>query len=172
MKLLILDKDGTLTSPKCGRFVDAPWHQNLAFPNIQSVLSRYRSEGWQMAIASNQGGVEAGHKSLEQAFLEFRFALELFPFIREAFFCPDFAGQDCWRVWGDCKDSSRILYGCGWTTSGDKLAPFRKPDPGMLQLIADIHCPSQILYVGDRAEDEAAAIAAAVPFAWAKDFWG
>jgi len=171
MKLLLLDKDGTLTKPTTGEFVDAPWHQQTACLNVLPTLYRYRTEGWQMAICSNQGGVEAGHKSLEQTFLEFRYCLELFPMIKEAFFCPDFEGRDCWQVWDDCKPENRILYGNGWTSRGIKLASFRKPDPGMLQLACDIHVPDEVLYVGDRPEDEQAALAAGIPFMDAEEWW-
>jgi D-glycero-D-manno-heptose 1,7-bisphosphate phosphatase len=169
-KLLLLDKDGTLVHPTHGKFVDAPWHQ-APIPGVAAALDRYQAEGWKLCIISNQGGVAAGHKSLDSCILEMRYCLELFPQIREAFFCPDFEGKDCWRVWGDCKEPHRILYGDGWTMSGDKLAPFRKPEPGMLQLAMDIHSPGQTLYIGDRPEDEAAAAAAGVPFDFAADFF-
>lgn len=169
MKLLLIDKDGTLVHATHGTFVDAPWHQ-APIAGVSAKLDRYVAQGWKIAIISNQGGIAAGHKTLESAFLEFRFALELFPQVSEAYFCPDFEGRDCWRVWGDCKGEHRILYGNGWTSIGYKLAPFRKPDPGMLQLASDVHAPEQTLYVGDRPEDEGAASAANIEFLWAHDF--
>lgn len=166
MKLLLLDKDGTLTKATTGEFVDAPWHQEPACLSVLTTLSRYRSQGWMMAICSNQGGIEKGHKSLERAFLEFRFCLELFPMIREAYFCPDFAGIECWRVWDDCKEPHRICYKYPHFASG-----FRKPSPGMLQLAIDVHSPDEVMYVGDRPEDEGAAGAAGISFMWAEEWW-
>lgn len=169
-KLLILDKDGTIINPNSGKFVDAPWHQ-LPIPYVYEQLTDMKKADWTIAIASNQAGIAAGHKSLDQTFLEFRYCLELFPMIDSAFFCPDFQGLDCWRVWGDCKPDHRILYGNGWTSTGQKLAPFRKPDPGMLQLIQDIYPADQVVFAGDRPEDAQAAAALDIPFHLAHTFW-
>lgn len=55
-KLLILDKDGTLTRPKSGgTFVQHPEDQELIL-GVAETLRRYEDDGWSMAIASNQGG--------------------------------------------------------------------------------------------------------------------
>lgn len=169
MKLLLLDKDGTLVAPVSGaKFVQSPWDQ-AAISGVEGAIARYVSEGWTPVIVSNQGGVKAGFKSLESCILEMQFCLELFPAILEAYFCPD-GGMDCWRAWGNCSEEHRILYGNGWTSGGYKLASFRKPGPGMLQLAIDIHAPDQVIYVGDRPEDQAAAQAAGLSFMWA-DEW-
>lgn len=56
MKLLILDKDGTLVCPKSGNtFVQNPEDQML-LPGVQEIIARYAADGWMMAIVSNQGG--------------------------------------------------------------------------------------------------------------------
>ena len=93
-----------------------------------------------------------------------RFALELFPKLAEAYFCPDFEGQACWRVWGDCSEPHRIKYdSSSWVTDDLGLTGgFRKPNPGMLKLAIDIHNASEVLFVGDRPEDEGAADAASL----------
>jgi len=53
----------------------------------------------------------------------------------------------------------------------DLYGNFRKPLPGMLNFAKNYYgVPDQILMVGDRPEDEQAAIAANVPFMWA-DTW-
>ena len=164
MKLLLVDKDGTLVVTKSGeRFVQTPWDQQ-PIDGVSDLLASAKIAGWAIAIVSNQGGVGAGHKTLEETILEMRFCLELFPQISEAFFCPDYQGQDCYRCWGSCGRDKRILYGNGWTDSGIKLAPFRKPEPGMLQLALYIHTPSVAKYVGDRPEYAAAAAAIGLPF--------
>jgi histidinol phosphatase-like enzyme len=55
-KLLILDKDGTLTRPKSGpTWVQHPEDQEL-IPGVAETLQRYRDDGWGMAIVTNQGG--------------------------------------------------------------------------------------------------------------------
>ncbi len=107
-KLLLLDKDGTLISPKSGaKFVGDPWDQ-LPLPNVSDRLRKYATEDWKMAITSNQGGVGVGHKSLENCILEMKFCLELFPEIVEAYFCPDFEGSGCWRVWENVPGKSKL----------------------------------------------------------------
>lgn len=175
MKLLLIDKDGTLIETVSGeKFVNQPWDQK-ALPGVVAALDRYRTEGWEIVIISNQGGIAAGHKSLESAIAEMQFCLELFPQIKEAYFCPDFQGDECWRVWGDCSEEHRICY---TSESFEVFAlgisgEFRKPNAGMLQLAIDHHLSDddEVLYVGDRAEDEQAATATSVRFAWAKDFF-
>lgn len=168
MKLLLLDKDGTLIQPKSGaKFVSKSWDQ-AALPGVIETLDRYVAEGWLPVIISNQGGVAAGHKSLESVIDEMRFCLELFPAIKEAYFCPDFEGSICWRVWREdaieYKPESFDVYELG--ISGE----FRKPNAGMLKLAIHIENADQALMIGDRDEDEAAAITASVPFQWAADF--
>ncbi|MEG4915738.1 HAD-IIIA family hydrolase [Microcoleus sp. B7-D4] len=173
MNLLLLDKDGTLIFPKSGaKFVGDPWDQE-PLPRIAETLKKYAADGWEMAIISNQGGVAAGHKSLENCILEMKFALHLFPQIKEAYFCPDFEGKECWRTWGDCGKDSRILYNQNsWETTDLQIdGKFRKPNAGMLLLTASFYNFDEILYVGDRPEDEGAALAANISFKWASDFF-
>lgn len=175
MNLLLLDKDGSLVSPcsSANKFVTDPWDQQ-PLPNVADRLTKYASNGWKMTIISNQGGIKAGHKSLENCILEMKFALQLFPQIEEAYFCPDFdGGAECWRIWGDCQEDERILY--------NKNSPevcyleienqLRKPNSGMLKLAASFYNFDEILYVGDRPEDEGAASAANIPFQWAAEFF-
>ena len=77
MKLLVLDKDGTLTRTKSGHtFVQHPEDQVL-IDGVVEAIAAYTADGWTMAIASNQGGVAAGHKTLEEAIAEMQYAMEL-----------------------------------------------------------------------------------------------
>ncbi|MEG5045955.1 polynucleotide kinase [Microcoleus sp. B4-C1] len=173
MNLLLLDKDGTLISPKSGaKFVSDPWDQ-APLPGVSATLKRYAADGWNMAICSNQGGVASNHKSLANCILEMKFCLQLFSEIKEAYFCPDFEGNECWRVWGDCGEECQILYNQNsWETMELQIAgQFRKPSPGMLSLAASFYNFEEILYVGDRPEDEGAALAANISFKWASDFF-
>lgn len=156
MKLLLLDKDGTLVTPKSGEtFVQQPWDQE-PLPGAKEAVSHYHQQGWKMAIISNQGGVEKGHKSLDNCILEMRFCLELFPEIEEAYFCPDFAGINCYRVWRD----DLIHYDADSYISWEYnlRGQFRKPNPGMIQLAQRLHVPDETWMVGDRSEDEEAAV--------------
>jgi D-glycero-D-manno-heptose 1,7-bisphosphate phosphatase len=112
--------------------------------------------------------VAAGHKSLSDTIAEMRFALELFPQIKEAYLCPDFEGRVCWRVWQEdlieYKPDSYTVWELGLA------GHFRKPAPGMLKLAMHIHGADEALMIGDRPRDQGAASAAGVPFMWAKDF--
>jgi len=168
-KLLLLDKDGTLIIPKKigEKFVQQPWDQ-VPLPGVREAIAHYCRQGWQMAIISNQGGVAAGHKSLEKCILEMRYCLELFPEIEEAYFCPDFDGMNCYRVWTD----DLIHYDADnhITWELQIRGQFRKPSPGMLLLAKHIHAADECWMVGDRPEDEGAAEAAGVNY-MAADIW-
>jgi len=67
MKLAILDKDGTIVQPKSGnKFVQNPTDQIL-IDGVVDGCKRLIDAGYVLAIASNQGGVSAGFKTLDQA---------------------------------------------------------------------------------------------------------
>ena len=177
MKLLILDKDGTLVKPKSGgEFVQHPEDQEL-LPGVAEAIACYAADGWSMAIASNQGGVAAGYKTLEASIAEMKFCLNLLPQIADSVFCPD-DGRTlilCDRL--DWLDISKH-----W----EHLGGFRKPDPGMLRYhimtriatLADIRAgyPQEsgysALMVGDRLEDAHAAQNAGVAFMDAEEWRG
>lgn len=166
-KLLILDKDGTLTRPRSGgKFVQHPNDQDL-LPNVSETLSKYAANGWAMAIASNQGGIASGYKTLEDAIVEMKYCLGLLPMIDCAIFAPYYHGCIAWRVWNDGLRLPDEVY---------TVAEARKPGAGMLHLAAsncDVILDDAVM-VGDRLEDAGAAAAAGVEFRWAKDLfdWG
>lgn len=167
MKLLILDKDGTLTTPKSGaKFVQHPEDQAL-LPGVLGALEKYAAEGWAMAIASNQGGVAAGHKSLEQAIEEMQYCQELLPHTIgfRFYFCPDFEGKKVYA--GDW----RGFEPAEWPL--EDQVNYRKPNGGMLELAmmeTRESSKAETLFVGDLPEDEQAAANAGVRFMWA-DEW-
>lgn len=75
MKICILDKDGTLTTPKSGhQFVQCPDDQVL-LPGVAEAIAQLKSEGFVLAIASNQGGVAAGKKTFEFALDELKLSI-------------------------------------------------------------------------------------------------
>jgi D-glycero-D-manno-heptose 1,7-bisphosphate phosphatase len=130
MKLLILDKDGTLTRPVSGStFVQHPEDQKL-LPGVAETIARYRDEGWTMAIASNQGGVAAGLKTIEEAKCEMMYCMKLLPDIELGLFCPDngetiYHGGRYHSVIYPAKELS--IYEI------DGLSNCRKPNPGMIE---------------------------------------
>ena len=164
MKLLILDLDGTIRKPKPGKgFIDKPDDQepiDRAFPAIK----RYQKNGWEIYGCTNQGGVVAGFKSLEDCLDEQYKTLTLFPQMKAVYLCPD-KGSTCWRVdaW------NRQKY-------GRSKYSYRKPGIGMLKAIVEDfqenggEKPEKILMVGDMETDKQAAIAANIGFMWA-DRW-
>lgn len=166
-KILLLDKDGTLVVPASGaKFVNIPTDQK-PMDGVNNAIDYYLKNDWNLMIISNQGGVAAGHKSLEEAIAEMRFAMDLFPGIEQAYFCPcdpKSEGDHCWYVGNDWEMKIDWKISALGYSSG-----FRKPHPGMLQL-AIAGSVDEVLYVGDRPEDEQAAAAANVPFMWA-DQW-
>jgi D-glycero-D-manno-heptose 1,7-bisphosphate phosphatase len=172
--LLILDKDWTLIKPvKEGVFPETPWDQKPIDNDMVFAIAHLKNIGFEIVVASNQAGVEAGHKTLEEVFLEMRFLKEMFPEISDIYFCPDFSGRTCWRCWDTCKDDYRIIYTVDNPFINPGIRSFRKPEPGMLQLALDLHEQvdgAPIIYVGDRPEDQQAAQRANVEFCWAQEF--
>jgi D-glycero-D-manno-heptose 1,7-bisphosphate phosphatase len=175
MKLAILDKDGTLTTTASGEtFVQSPEDQ-VVLPGVAKKLIAMAADGWEFAIASNQGGVAAGHKTLQSAFDEVRYCIKLLPVkIREAFICPDFEGNRCFLIDEEGEypmiEASIQMEGCraGWrydlTVDGvlpdEVIGKCRKSDKsdgaGMLRLAAR-HGADEVIMIGDRPEDKVSA---------------
>lgn len=111
---------------------------------------------WNVSISSDEI-VKVSWKLIGDAVEEMRYCMKLLPAIETAFFCPDFAGSKLYMVLGD-GDSSEV------TGYYKRRAPFRKPEPGMLQAAMDWACVNNAVMIGDRAEDEGAAQAAGILF--------
>lgn len=168
-KLLILDKDGTLTQPKSGeRWVQSPEDQEF-IPGVAEALAWYRADGWVMAIASNQGGVASGHKTLGSAIDEMFFAMRLTG-IDAAMAAHSYENEYGEAIFLRTMDQETY-----WRPVSLKAARFRKPGHGMISYLSEqLYCCStsyeQILFVGDRPEDEGAARSGGVEFCWALDW--
>jgi D-glycero-D-manno-heptose 1,7-bisphosphate phosphatase len=166
-KLLICDKDGTLTLPKSGgKWVKHPEDQVL-IPGVLDKFKEYRAAGWDFAIATNQGGVAKGKKTLEDALNETIFAMHLLgishkdPVAAMVAHSYEELQNEAYLCWLSFGGYQKILI-----TGGDY--PFRKPGAGMIRQLAKMGAKEQvydqILFVGDRPEDVLAAGAAGVPF--------
>lgn len=168
-KLLILDKDGPLVRPASGaQFPQGPEDQVL-LPGVADTLARYRDTGWVMAIASNQGGVAREHKTLGNAIDEMFFAMRLTN-AEVAMAAHSYEDEYGEAIFLDLSDGRMF-----WRPVTNRNTRYRKPWPGMINYLAswifDGICPDlEILFVGDRPEDQGAAGAAGVRFAWAKDW--
>jgi D-glycero-D-manno-heptose 1,7-bisphosphate phosphatase len=162
MSLLLVDLDDTLREPLSGQqYFQHPKDQQI-IAGADIALLAYK-DSWIIVGITNQGGVGAGHKSMQQCIKEQQYTLELFPDLREIYFCPDFEGRKCFRVTHhNVHNHSKTKW------SGH----YRKPSAGMLNLamVRHKHSPQTTLYVGDRPEDEAAARRAGVQFQWATDW--
>lgn len=156
-KILLLDLDGTIRRPKSGEeFISHPLDQE-AIPGALPAAEFFNQKGWVLIGITNQAGVEAGYKSLQECIDEQLYALELFP-LQVIYFCPDW-GNTCWRVDRVKAYKVQISRQCG---------SFRKPAPGMILAAAwlepEFETEGLIWMVGDRPEDEQAAKAAGINF--------
>jgi D-glycero-D-manno-heptose 1,7-bisphosphate phosphatase len=160
MSLLMLDLDGTLREPLNGAQYFQHAKDQRMIEGTDTAIRAY-GEDWIKVGITNQGGVAAGHKSIQQCIQEQQYTLELFSELKEIYFCPDFEGRKCFRVTRhNVHNHSKTRW----------FGQFRKPQPGMLKLamVRHNHLPENCLYVGDRPEDEAAARQAEVQFQWAE----
>ena len=157
-KALLLDLDGTIRQSTNGKFIKNPNDQEPIEGSIKA-MEIYHQEGWTLIGITNQGGVAAGHKSLESAIEEQLKTLEIFPRLSCIYFCPDFKGRECFRVRKHSCVQIDELY-------PDLIEQFRKPNPGMIfaALRAFAEKPTDILMVGDREEDKLAAKNAGINF--------
>ncbi len=165
MKLLFLDCDGTIREPASGeRFIQYPKDQRI-ISGADKAIKYYRQHHWTIIGVTNQGGVAAGFKTLEDAIAEQQYTLEI---LREMFwicFCPD-DGQTAYIVTRKkVQKFTRELF-----------ANFRKPGCGMIEvtirefLKAGMSLDSAYLMVGDRSDDQQCAATANIDFIWA-DQW-
>lgn len=113
---------------------------------------------------TNQGGIAAGHKTLENCIEEQQFTLKLFPKIQSILFCPDFEGKKCYRCYikkvFDVSNKYPLIV----------VGYYRKPALGMINhiLISNEADPHECLMVGDQQEDKDCAEAAGIQFLWAE----
>lgn len=166
-KLLLVDLDNTIRSPLSGaKFISHPKDQRI-LPGADKAIAHYHAKGWIIVGITNQGGVAAGFKQLEDAIKEQEYTLQLFPQIRCILFCPDFDGLRCWAVTPDMHGLKPVpCHEESWARN--YLGTFRKPGPGMLKLGIDLYKGKDlnptVWYIGDRSEDEGAAAAASVNY--------
>lgn len=170
MKLLLTDCDGTIREPASGeKFIQYPLDQRVIF-GADRTLAYYHSKGWLIVGISNQSGVAAGHKVLDDAIAESHYTLELFPQILCIYICPDFEGKHCWLIGRNHDEVPVHLTPWG----EDFIGTFRKPQPGMLNAAVKMsgfkERKSEYWFVGDRTEDEESAMRAGVNFMPA-DIW-
>ena len=163
-KIIFFDLDGTLRETASGKtFINEPTDQQ-PIAGTQKALAYYQNKGFIMIGITNQGGVVAGHKSLESAIAEQQITLEIFPELSEIFFCPNW-GESCYQI---SRDNVPLEFTRPIGGDGLKIS-CRKAGHGMIllasQTLADL---SDCWMIGDRPEDKECAAAAGVKFVWAE----
>lgn len=163
-KILFLDLDGTVRKTKSGAtFINHPYDQEL-IPGVEKAISLYHD--YRIVGVTNQGGVAAGYKTLEDCFEEQKITLDLLPQMLMVFFCTD-NGETFYRLSKYARECGKDpLLSC---RSGD-YGNFRKPNPGMVNFGKTLYPNSEYLMVGDRPEDKECAKNAEIPFMWANDW--
>lgn len=171
--MLLIDLDGTVRETISGeKFINRPDDQKLIL-GVEEAIARCSNRP--LVGITNQGGVKAGFKSLQDAIEEQKITLKLLPQMETIYFCPD-DGDTVFRVTKTGFDQNYTghhphsqNHNSIWNRVVGKL---RKPGEGMLLLAMNYYdfSPENCLYVGDRPEDQAAALTANVPFMWAHEW--
>lgn len=148
---IILDVDGTLT-----KSID----HNDVLPEMLENCRNAIAQGHTLILASNQGGVMLGYRSLEAT-------LARIAKIAQTIGAVDYF-ISTWHFVGKVKLQT------GHNPDGHYSddPSWRKPEPGMLQHIIAKYglTPQTCMYVGDRDDDKRAALAAGIKFEWHLDW--
>lgn len=171
MRLVLFDRDGTLTVPASGATFpksidDQQWMQGRL-----ERLRELRAQGIRTAIITNQGGAAWGIFE-PAAMCEFLDKQCKESGIDAFFVCfHDTSDKAQQRAKIKALTGNKDYQGYAAFYKGHER---RKPAPGMLLEAMDHFGvgPENTLFVGDRKEDEAAAMAAGTSFVWAWEFFG
>ncbi|MFM7852422.1 MAG: HAD-IIIA family hydrolase [Pseudanabaena sp.] len=192
-KILILDMDGTVRVNSdadfdnleiTSGFIQSPRDQKL-IPSAIAAINQAKLQGFSIVGASNQGGVAKGYKSLEDCYKEQAYTLELLhdecAAIDRIYFCPDYEGQEChevyWFIDRRFAKQNQHFDCCFGNFAEDSpfKGQFRKPNAGMILHAIDAYQATEVIFVGDRPEDEQAAKNANVQFIhaveWRSTYW-
>jgi D-glycero-D-manno-heptose 1,7-bisphosphate phosphatase len=144
---IILDVDGTLTKD-----ID---HDDV-LPDMLANCKNALERGDTLVLASNQGGVMLGYRTLEATLA------------RIAKIAQTVGAADYYICTWHFVGYARLVTGHHPEAHYSDEPGWRKPEPGMLQYIIQKYglTPQTCMYVGDRAQDKEAAVAAGIPFEW------
>jgi D-glycero-D-manno-heptose 1,7-bisphosphate phosphatase len=165
---LFVDIDGTLTETISGATFKKHPHDVKIIQGADKALKHFADNGAHCVGISNQAGIKSGYKTLASASQEMLYTLSLFPELQEIYFCPDFAGEECWHV-------TRSEFHEIGTREPQLIGLYRKPHSGMLELaklfIEDGEREvTGRLMVGDRPEDKDCANEIGIDFLWAEEW--
>jgi D-glycero-D-manno-heptose 1,7-bisphosphate phosphatase len=152
--VLYLDLDGTVRHgfDQLGRFVNAV-ADVVIFPEVPSLLLRYRAIGWRIAAVSNQGGVALGHMTMAQcceAMMETNLR------------CGSAFDKMSWCV--HHPHATDPEYAVCWCRKPRSGLIFESAHSMSIQHRTEIYPPHLALMVGDRPEDRGCAEGAGVAF--------
>jgi len=148
--LVVFDADNTLRQSKSGeRFINDPLDQKPTEGAIELVASIKR-QGASIYIATNQGGIEMGHKTLQNGIIEQRQTLQLFPQITAVCMADNYQTSFFWYI--DRQGEQRVRGPIGIKA--------RKPGSGMLLYLEEklvLSVNDRPWMIGDSSDDEGAA---------------
>lgn len=153
-KLFLFDWDGTLAGPENSPTFRAAGEAYIWLPGRTMMLQDIYSKGVSIGIATNQGGIAAGHLQYSETREAIYTRLATLTFPVPFLMCPYVAGypaSERWRAY----------------------AHWRKPSPTMWLMLAAMfpeYRPQDVLVVGDRHDDKMSADLAGFDFAWVSDF--
>lgn len=159
-KILFVDIDGTPSETISGHSFKQHPQDVKVMEGADKALAHFHNSGWTVIGISNQGGIAKGFKSRQATIQEMQFTMQLLPELIAVYFCPDFEGQECWRV----------LQLSASEVGAERLeliGQYRKPEAGMIKFNFRAYYPNVIKdawMVGDRLEDEQCAINAGINF--------
>lgn len=164
-KAVIFDRDGTLTETASGaKFPktvdDQQWMQGRL-----EKLKELHAQGVHTAIVTNQGGAAWGIFKPE----------EMDAYLHKQVWQAEMSGVFvCYHDTSEKARASDRTEKALTVPDLYKGHDRRKPGPGMLIEAMDAFevGAHEVLYVGDRQEDKAAAEAAKIDYAWAWEFFG
>jgi histidinol phosphatase-like enzyme len=133
---LITNRSGWHAPRTTQRTATLPTSQDQRIILGADIAIRAYKDDWIIVGITNQGGVAAGHKSMQECIKEQQYTLELFPQLREIYLCPDFEGRKCFRV------TPHNVHNHSQTKWSGQ---YRKPRSGMLQLamVRHKHTPAK-----------------------------
>ncbi len=185
--LIVFDVDGTLVSPKSGKAFRENADDWAWMPNRLAKYRQLQQTGVQLAVATNQAGplwrlatgqqkYPSAQDHISQSLRDMILQLSWRPTQCDPWFISIYDARALDMVTEQgvqrLKDEMfHVLEGMNCYIGSDP--EWRKPRPGMLQAIMRHYevDAEQTLFVGDRPEDEQAALAAGVSFQMADAFF-
>ena len=94
-----MDCDGTIREPSSrAKFISSPDDQKI-IKGANDAIARWFNERYTAIGITNQAGVAAGHKSLDDTIKEQQITLKLSPQIQSILLCPDYEGNQCFHCY-------------------------------------------------------------------------